>query len=112
MNAADVVLHVESFDDGQQKIVKHSFSTKITDCMQSGSVLFSIGPDGLASIEATKNIDGAFCAVNSDEIRSVINKISDADLYENAKKIRAYALEHFAIDGIQRKIVDDLNAII
>lgn len=112
MNKADVVLHVESFDDEQQKIVKHSFSTKITDCMQSGSVLFSIGPDGLASIEATKNIDGAFCAVNLDEISCAIKKIADADLFENAKRIRAYALEHFAIEKIQQKIVDDFKAII
>ncbi len=112
MNSADVVLHVESFDEEQQKVVKHSFSTKITDCMQSGSVLFSIGPDGLASIEATKSIDGAFCAVNFDEITETIKQIADADLYEKAKSIREYAIENFAIEKIQQKIVNDFKQII
>ena len=112
MNSADVVLHVESFDEEQQKVVKHSFSTKITDCMQSGSVLFSIGPDGLASIEATKSIDGAFCAVNFDEITETIKQIADADLYERAKSIREYAIENFAIEKIQQKLVNDFKEII
>ena len=112
MRAADVVLHVESFDEEQQKVVKHSFSTKITDCMQSGSVLFSIGPEGLASIEATKNIDGTFCAVNIEEIEMIIKQIADADLYENAKSIRAYAEKNFDIKKIQKKIVEDFRSII
>lgn len=112
LNSADVVLHVESFDEEQQKVVKHSFSTKITDCMQSGSVLFSIGPEGLASIEATQNIDGAFCAVSLDQIGVTIKQIADADLYENAKSIREYALEHFSIEKIQQKIVNDFKQII
>lgn len=112
MNSSDVVLHVESFDEEQQKVVKHSFSTKITDCMQSGSVLFSIGPDGLASIEATKSIDGAFCAVNLDEIAETIKQIDDADLYERAKSIRAYAIDNFAIEKIQQKLVNDFKEII
>lgn len=112
LNSADVVLHVESFDEAQQKVVKHSFSTKITDCMQSGSVLFSIGPDGLASIEATKNIDGAFCAVNFDEIGEITKQIAEADLYERAKSIRKYAVENFAIEKIQQKIINDFKEII
>ena len=112
MNSSDVVLHVESFDEEQQKVVKHSFSTKITDCMQSGSVLFSIGPDGLASIEATKSIDGAFCAVNLDEIAETIKQIDDADLYERARSIRAYAIDNFAIEKIQQKLVNDFKEII
>ena len=112
MNSADVVLHVESFDEEQKKVVMHSFSTKITDCMQSGSVLFSIGPEEVASIEATKNIDGAFCAVTMDEIRETITEISSADLNENAKNIRAYAKEHFAIEKIRQRIVDDFKKII
>ncbi len=112
MNSADVVLHVESFDEEQKKVVMHSFSTKITDCMQSGSVLFSIGPECLASIEATKDIDGAFCAVSLQEIGTVINQIADADLYENAKRIRAYAVENFAAEKIRQRIVGDFKAII
>lgn len=112
LNDADLSLHVESFDEKQKEIVKHSFSTKITDCLQSGSVLFSIGPDGLASIDAAKSIDGAFCATNSIEIKTAIKQIADADLYDNAKRIRAYSLDNFAIDRIQKKLVDDFKTIV
>ena len=112
LNNADVVLHVESFDEEQKKVVMHSFSTKITDCMQSGSVLFSIGPEEVASIEATKNIEGAFCAVSIDEIGKVIKEIADSDLYENAKRTRAYAQDHFSIDKIRQKLVCDFKELI
>ena len=112
LNNADVVLHVESFDEEQKKVVMHSFSTKITDCMQSGSVLFSIGPEEVASIEATKNIEGAFCAVSIDEIGKVIKEIADSDLYENAKRTRVYAQDHFSIDKIRQKLVCDFKELI
>lgn len=112
LNSADVVLHVESFNEEQKKIVMHSFSTKITDCMQSGSVLFSIGPEEVASIEASKNITGAFCATRLEEIDKTIKKIADADLNENAKAIRAYAEEHFSIEKIREKIIGDFKQII
>ncbi len=34
MHEADVVLHVESFDEKSIETVKYSFSTKIIDCLQ------------------------------------------------------------------------------
>lgn len=66
--------------------MKHSFSTKITDCMQSGSVLFSIGAKGLASIDISSEIPGTFVAHSYNEIGDVVKKIAGTDLYENAKR--------------------------
>lgn len=112
LNVADIVLHVESFDEKKQKVVKHSFSTKITDCLQSGSVLFAIGPKGLASMTAAKEIEGSFTAFSNEEIKEIITEISAADLYENACKIREYAKEHFDILKIRQKLLSDFNDII
>ena len=112
LNKADLVLQVESFDKKQQKIVKHSFSTKITDCMQSGSVLFAIGPKEVASMQAANDIDGAFVAFSVEEISDTIKQIAYADLYKNAIKTREYAKEHFGIDKIQEKLVKDFKEII
>ena len=112
LNSADVVLHVESFEEEQKKVVKHSFSTKITDCMQSGSVLFSIGAKGLASIDISSEIPGTFVAHSYNEIGDVVKKIAGTDLYENAKKIREYAIENFAIEKIQEKIITDFKNIL
>ena len=112
LHSADVVLHVESFEEEQKKVVKHSFSTKITDCMQSGSVLFSIGAKELASIDITSEIPGAFVANSLDEIHKKVEEIAVANLYENAKKIRKYAIENFAIEKIQEKIITDFKNIL
>lgn len=112
LNKADVVLQVESFDEKQIKIVKHSFSTKITDCMQSGSVLFAIGPKQVASMRAAKEIEGSFTAFCDEDIIKAIKEISNADLYENALKTREYAKEHFEINKIQEKLINDFNSII
>lgn len=54
MHEADVVLHVESFDEKSIETVKYSFSTKIIDCLQSGSQILGVGPSGIASIEYLK----------------------------------------------------------
>lgn len=112
LNKADIVLHVESFDKKQQEIVKNSFSTKIIDALQSGSVLFSIGAKGLSSIDITSEIPGTFVANSLDEICYQIENIAVADLYKNANSIRAYAVEHFAIEKIQQKLVNDFKQII
>lgn len=61
--AADVVLHVESFENEQILKTKYSFSTKIIDCLQSGSVMLAIGPGEIASIEYIKQIPGA-CVID------------------------------------------------
>lgn len=112
LNRADVVLHVESFDKKQQKIVKNSFSTKIIDALQSGSVLFSIGAKGLASIDITSEIPGTFVANTLDEIGSQVERISEENLTENAMKIRKYAEEHFSIEKVQEKLIEDFNNLI
>ena len=56
---ADIVLHAESFDPEQMVKTQYSFSTKIMDGLQSGSILLAIGPGGLSSIEYVKRIPGA-----------------------------------------------------
>lgn len=112
LNKADIVLHVESFDSKQQDMVRNSFSTKIIDALQSGSVLFAIGAKGLSSIDITAEIDGTFIANDLEEINEQIEKIATADLYENALKIREYAKEHFSIEQVQQKLIEDFKSII
>ena len=45
-------------------------------------------------------------------IIKAIKEISNADLYENALKTREYAKEHFEINKIQEKLINDFNSII
>ena len=48
MKNADIVLHIESFVPENIEKVRYSFSTKITDCLQSGNLIFVIGPKNIA----------------------------------------------------------------
>lgn len=61
--AADIVLHAESFDREQIIKTKFSFSTKITDYLQSGNVIMAIGPQEIASMKYLSRIPGV-CTVN------------------------------------------------
>ena len=106
MHDADVVLHVESFDSNTIDIVKYSFSTKIIDCLQSGSQIVGIGPKGIASIDYLQQIDGVIVIDKKDSISSeVIKLINSADMIsDRVKEIRRYAIEHHDIHAVQKKI--------
>lgn len=91
--ASDIVLHVESFDESEILKTKYSFSTKIIDCLQSGGVLLSVGPKGLASIEYVRKIPGACVIDNLHMLREQLTSILDdsSDFPRRAKAIREFA---------------------
>lgn len=112
---ADIVLHAESFDDTQILKTKYSFSTKIIDCLQSGSVLLAVGPNELASIKYVKRIPGAFVIDDLEQLREkLLHFLSDSSaLCERAERIRAFAQTHHdasmnakALEEMMRKIVE------
>lgn len=109
LELSDLVLHVESFERKQQEVVKYSFSTKITDALQSGGVLFAIGPQGLASIEMTRAIPGTIVINETDEIEKALRDILTMNLYEEAVKIRAYAKKYYEIKGIRKRLEQDFR---
>ncbi len=113
INDADILLHVESFDSEAAEKVKYSFSTKITDCLQSGTAVVAIGPGGIASIEYLRKVDGAVVIDSVSDIKRVFEEIlSDVPgLLENGKKIRDFAkanLSGIEINKRLRKEFEDL----
>ncbi len=105
MQQSDVVLHVESFEEKQKKVVRYSFSTKIVDCLQSGSVLLAIGPQGIASIEYVRQIAGAFVEDDMARLEEILKEITEADLEERKKQIRDYAKKHHDRQALQDKLL-------
>ena len=97
---ADVVLHIESFAQEEILKTKYSFSTKIIDCLESGSVLLAIGPAEISSIQYIKSIPGAFVIENEADIqRGLSDALEDSDSYpQRAEKIREFAREHHSPD--------------
>ncbi len=109
MHDADVVVHVESFDEQQMKTTQYSLSTKIIDCLQSGSQIVGIGPSGIASIEYLKRINGVIVVDNKEKIEAAISSIVEDknSIIENSKKIRQYSETNHEISIVQKKLRDD-----
>lgn len=110
INSADISLHVESFDREQIKLVKQSFSTKIIDCLQSGTQVIGIGPKKIASVEYLRKIDGVLVI---DELNDITQKLSelikDTDkIMINKKKIFEYAKKKHDINIVQKELKKEL----
>ena len=114
MKRADIVLHVESFEPSQMQLVHYSFSTKITDCMQSGSVMMATGPSGIASIEYSKQIPGSIVVDDLNkleyELKGIVN--CPGSLVERAKMINDFAKEHFEIGMVRRRLQNEFKELI
>lgn len=99
LSESDVVVHAESFKDEQILKTKYSFSTKIIDCLQSGSVMLAIGPSEISSIKYAKKIPGAVVIDNIDCLEEKIGSILDEveTFGERAKFTREFAQKHHDI---------------
>lgn len=114
MKHADVVLHVESFEPDQMQLVRYSFSTKITDCMQSGSVMMAIGPSGIASIEYSKQIPGSIVVDDLNKLEYELKGIVDnpESLVGRAKMINDYAKTHFEIGMVRSRLQNEIKLLV
>lgn len=77
INASDVVLHVESFNDEMIQRTLYSVSTKIPECLASGKVFLAIGNPIQAGINYLKKNEAAYVCTSLDDIEKSINEIHD-----------------------------------
>ena len=111
---ADIVLHVESFENDQILKTKYSFSTKIIDALQSGSVLLAVGPVEVASIRYIQKIPGAYVISNIETINDELECIfgESCEYVDRAKKIRRYAEEYHNGEENSKKTAETLKSVI
>lgn len=109
MHDADVVLHVESFDEKQINSVRLSFSTKVTDCLQSGSMVLAIGPNQVASINYLSQVPGVVVIDKKEELfMAVTNLINNPiDILSNAKRTNSYSENFLSLEKVRRKLRND-----
>jgi len=114
MRRADVVLHVESFEPEQIKLVRYSFSTKITDCMQSGSAMMVIGPKGIASVEYPRKIDGVFVVDDLSLIGTTLREIvkDPHQIDKGANCLSEFAKRYHDLSVVRNKLHLDFQNII
>ena len=114
LNKADIVLHVESFEKEQIEAVKYSFSTKIIDCLQSGSPVMGIGPSGIASIEYLRKVDGALVIDDPSYINGALSDLinEQGSLVDRARDTREYAIENHEIHRVRQRLHNDFYDLI
>lgn len=113
-NHADVLLHVESFDPIISEKIRYSFSTKITDCLQSGTAVAAIGPDGVASIEYLKEISGVTVITDLASLTDTLAGLtSDIGLLNERKRIvRSWSETHLSGAEMKAKLRKELEELI
>ncbi|MBP3716856.1 MAG: hypothetical protein J6I79_05080 [Paludibacteraceae bacterium] len=109
LHSADIVLHVESFKQMYIDKVKLSYSTKISDCLQSGSMLLVVGPKGVSSVEESLSIEGSCVITEPSCIEEELNRmlLDKSLILSNAKKTNNYAKEKFPLDLVRRDLKND-----
>jgi hypothetical protein len=114
LKEADIVLHVESFEPKQIKSTRLSFSTKIIDCMQSGSCLMAIGPQNIASIDYLKNIEGPIVVTEISRIGETLSNLikKPENILSKANSLQKYAMKQHDINIVHERIQRDFSDLL
>ena len=75
IHRAKAVIHTESFDPVIRERVRYSLSTKISDCLASGTGMLAYGPAEAASMDYLIRNEAAFTATSPEELREVLPRL-------------------------------------
>ena len=114
MHGADVVLHVESFEQQAIDTVRYSFSTKVIDCLQSGNQVLGIGPREIASIAYIRKVPGSVVIDDASKIEAAISNLvkNQALFSKNVEITRDFAQKHHEIGSVQKKLRESFEQLI
>lgn len=106
--AADILLHVESFDKKAIASTKYSFSTKIPEYLSAGKCVLAVGPAEVASL---RYLSDFACAVsNYSQLSSTLKKLIYNDMYRNF--IKSNCKKHYDKDFSLEKQKECLSRIL
>ena len=97
----DYVIHVESFEDDFLHLVKYGFSTKIPDCLASGTCLIIYADPSIAFVKYLKEINAAFIIDNRD---SLFNSLLDIFTNEEKRKSIIDNATYYSEQNHRRKV--------
>ena len=113
---ADVLLHIESFDESLVEFTKYSISTKISEYMYSGRPILLYAPEEIAVYQYVQSCNCGLCASNTASLIGSIKKlIYDVDLrkklgqngYKNAVKNHSKDAAYHTIMNVSSALIDD-----
>jgi glycosyltransferase involved in cell wall biosynthesis len=116
LKSSDIVLHAESFEKKEIKKTRLSFSTKIVDCMQSGSCLLAVGPEETASIRLLKDYNIALIVSvnNKAAIKDCLLKILEDNniITCTAQRMNQFAIEKHSLDTLAQNLYVPLENLL
>ncbi len=106
--SADILLHVESFDEKDIEFMKYSFSTKLVEYFASARCVVGLGSKEISSIEFIDSHDCGMAAENFEELEKVLGELSKnpGKRIECGKASLAIAKEIFGKEATQKRIYD------
>lgn len=110
MKESTLLVHAESFLDFYLEDSKYAFSTKIADCLASGTCLFVYAPRELMFTKYLLEHEAAAVASDPDEAKGELERLlhSDALRQAYAERAMAVALENHAVDRNRQKFLQAL----
>lgn len=85
IEGSDILLHVESFDEGIIPKLKYAFSTKIAQCMRSGRCFVSYAPSGSASSQYLAALDGPVLISDGEQLPILLRQLIENPLLRQEK---------------------------
>ena len=107
-----VVIHTESFDEDIKRRVKYSISTKIPDCLASGTCMLAYGPKDVASIEYLVDNNAAIVADSKEKLDEALRTVfldaqTRTETIYRAKELANKNHDLDKIGAIVKKVLND-----
>ena len=106
---ADYLVFVESFDESESDRVKYSFSTKITDYLESGKCILALGNEKVSAIQYFEKNRSAIVIKKPAEIEKILYDYSNQP--QKLTEIATSALQCALSNHSPQKIKTVLNEI-
>lgn len=106
LREADIVLHVESFENASRRYARYSMSTKIPQAMAAARPIFAYGPEELASIRYVHSSQAGITVgyQNKHDLQMALKKlITSVSLREQLGKMGRQIAAHRHNAALQRE---------
>lgn len=110
MKESTLLVHVENFSEFFLEDSKYAFSTKIADCLASGTCLFVYAPRELAFTQYLTERGAACVASEPQEARDKLKRLLDSEELRKQYACRAMetAIQNHSLDRNRQKFLDAL----
>ena len=101
---ADILLHVESFEEKEKNYFRLSMSTKIPEYLSVGRPVLVVGPDDIGSVEYIRQNHVGYAVNRMEECPDLFAKLNREELQRIGKQALSVAKNSHLQSNIQNLI--------